>query len=96
MKCKRKKYFSFKKYFIFIILLLLLELRNIEKKKIFVKTSKLIKVSVFLPIYNKEKYLFRSINSIQSQSLKNIEIIAVNDGSTDNTLKILIFLFIDT
>ena len=89
MKCKRKKYFSFKKYFIFIILLLLLELRNIEKKRIFVKTPKTIKVSVFLPIYNKEKYLFRSINSIQSQSLKNIEIIAVNDGSTDNTLKIL-------
>jgi glycosyltransferase involved in cell wall biosynthesis len=75
---------------------LLLELRNIEKKKIFVKTSKIAKVSVFLPIYNKEKNLFRSINSIQSQSLKNIEIIAVNDGSTDNTLKILIFLFIDT
>jgi cellulose synthase/poly-beta-1,6-N-acetylglucosamine synthase-like glycosyltransferase len=88
MKCKRKKYF-FKKYLIFIILLLLLELRSIEKKRIFVKTSNIAKVSVFLPIYNKEKFLFRSINSIQSQSLKNIEIIAVNDGSTDNSLKIL-------
>jgi glycosyltransferase involved in cell wall biosynthesis len=54
-----------------------------------VKTSNIAKVSVFLPIYNKEKFLFRSINSIQSQSLKNIEIIAVNDGSTDNSLKIL-------
>jgi glycosyltransferase involved in cell wall biosynthesis len=68
---------------------LLLELRSIEKKRIFVKTSNIAKVSVFLPIYNKEKFLFRSINSIQSQSLKNIEIIAVNDGSTDNSLKIL-------
>jgi glycosyltransferase involved in cell wall biosynthesis len=46
-------------------------------------------VSVFLPIYNKEKYLLRSINSIKSQSLKNIEIIAINDCSTDNSLKML-------
>lgn len=47
-------------------------------------------ISVFLPIYNKEKYLFRSIKSIQRQTLKNIEIIAVNDFSEDNSLKILI------
>ena len=47
------------------------------------------KVSVFLPIYNREKYLKRSINSIQKQTLKEIEIVAVNDCSTDNSLKIL-------
>ena len=47
------------------------------------------KISIFLPIYNKEKYIKRSIKSIQKQSLKEIEIIAVNDGSTDNSLKIL-------
>ena len=47
------------------------------------------KISVFLPIYNKSKYLKRSINSIQKQTLKEIEIIAVNDGSTDNSLDIL-------
>ena len=47
------------------------------------------KISVFLPIYNKSKYLKRSINSIQKQSLKEIEIIAVNDGSSDNSLDIL-------
>ena len=47
------------------------------------------KVSVFLPIYNREKYLIRSINSIQKQTLKEIEIVAVNDCSTDNSLKIL-------
>jgi glycosyltransferase involved in cell wall biosynthesis len=47
------------------------------------------KVSVFLPIYNREKYLKRSINSIQNQTLKEIEIVAVNDCSTDNSLKIL-------
>ena len=47
------------------------------------------KISIFLPIYNKEKYLKRSIGSIQKQSLKELEIIAVNDGSTDNSLNIL-------
>ena len=47
------------------------------------------KISIFLPIYNKEKYLKRSISSIQKQSLKEIEIIPVNDCSTDNSLNIL-------
>ena len=47
------------------------------------------KVSVFLPIYNKEVYITRSIISIQKQTLNDIEIIAVNDFSTDETLKIL-------
>ena len=42
-----------------------------------------------MPIYNKEKYLKRSIGSIQTQTLKEIEIIPVNDGSTDNSLYIL-------
>ena len=47
------------------------------------------KVSVFLPIYNKELYLKRSISSIQKQSLRDLEIVAVNDCSNDNSLKIL-------
>jgi glycosyltransferase involved in cell wall biosynthesis len=47
------------------------------------------KVSVFLPIFNKESYIIRSINSIKKQTLSDIEIIAVNDFSTDGTLKIL-------
>jgi glycosyltransferase involved in cell wall biosynthesis len=47
------------------------------------------KISIFLPIYNKEKYLERSIGSIQKQTLRDIEIIPVNDGSTDNSLNIL-------
>ena len=46
-------------------------------------------ISIYLPIYNKEKYLFKSIKSIQKQTLKNIEIVAVNDCSNDNSLKIL-------
>ena len=42
-----------------------------------------------MPIYNKSLYLVKSIKSIQKQSLKNIEIITVNDFSNDNSLDIL-------
>lgn len=47
-----------------------------------------IKVSVIVPIYNTEKFLKRCIDSILNQSLKELEIILVNDGSTDNSDKI--------
>ena len=46
------------------------------------------KVSVILPIYSKEKYLDRCINSILHQTLEDIEVILVNDGSSDNSLDI--------
>ena len=74
---------------IFIFLLLSLSIKN-DEQNINIKLSLNIpKVSVFLPIYNKEQFLIRSIKSIQIQTLKDIEIVAVNDGSTDNSLKIL-------
>jgi glycosyltransferase involved in cell wall biosynthesis len=44
-------------------------------------------ISVILPSFNKEKVLMKSIRSIQNQSLKNIEIIIVDDFSTDNSNK---------
>lgn len=47
------------------------------------------KVSVIVPIYNVEKYLSRCLDSLINQTLKEIEIICVNDGSTDNSLEIL-------
>jgi cellulose synthase/poly-beta-1,6-N-acetylglucosamine synthase-like glycosyltransferase len=47
------------------------------------------KISIFLPIYNKVQYLKRSIGSIQRQTLKEIEIIPINDCSNDNSLNIL-------
>lgn len=47
------------------------------------------KVSVILPIYNASKYIDQCLESIIYQSIKDIEIICVNDGSTDNTLQIL-------
>lgn len=46
-------------------------------------------VSVIVPIYNVEKYLYDCINSICNQSLKDIEIILINDGSTDNSGSII-------
>ena len=47
------------------------------------------KISIFLPIYNKENYLVNSIQSLQNQTLKDIEIVAVNDCSNDSSLEIL-------
>ena len=46
-------------------------------------------ISIIISIYNSEKYLISCLKSIVYQSLKNIEIICINDGSTDNSLKIL-------
>ncbi len=48
-----------------------------------------MKVSIIIPVYNTEKYLDECINSALSQSYSDTEIIAVNDGSTDNSLQIL-------
>ncbi|MDD6071194.1 MAG: glycosyltransferase [Clostridiales bacterium] len=45
-------------------------------------------ISVIVPVYNAEKYLDRCISSITNQSYKNLEIILINDGSTDNSLPI--------
>ena len=46
-------------------------------------------ISILIPIYNNEKYIEQCVNSIISQTYKNIEIICINDGSTDNTKEIL-------
>ena len=45
-------------------------------------------ISVVLPIYNVEKYLKRCLESVVNQTYKNLEIILVNDGSTDSCLQI--------
>lgn len=50
-----------------------------------------ITVSILVPICNVEKFLNKCLESIVEQSLKNIEIICINDGSTDNSLKIIEF-----
>jgi lipopolysaccharide biosynthesis glycosyltransferase len=47
------------------------------------------KISIIIPVYNAEKYLNKCIDSIINQTLKEIEILCVNDGSTDSSLDIL-------
>ncbi len=47
------------------------------------------KVSVIVPVYNVEKYIEKCLQSLVNQTMKDIEIIIVNDGSTDNSEKII-------
>ena len=46
-------------------------------------------VSIIIPVYNGEKYIGKCLKSVINQSLNDIQIICVNDGSTDNTISIL-------
>ncbi|MCX5849630.1 MAG: glycosyltransferase family A protein [Deltaproteobacteria bacterium] len=46
-------------------------------------------ISVIIPVYNGERYIAKAIKSVLAQEYKNIEIIAVNDGSTDGTEEVL-------
>lgn len=48
-----------------------------------------VKVSVVIPIYNSQQYLGECLNTVVNQTLYDIEIICINDGSTDNSSKIL-------
>ena len=47
------------------------------------------KVSVIVPVYNTEQYLKKCIESLLNQTLEEIEIVIVNDGSTDHSKQIL-------
>ena len=49
----------------------------------------MVKLSIIIPVYNTEKYLKKCIESIINQTLKDIEIIIINDGSPDNSDKII-------
>ena len=48
-----------------------------------------MKISVIVPVYNQEKHIGRCLDSILGQSLEDIEVILVDDGSTDSTPEIL-------
>ncbi|MEI3161840.1 MAG: glycosyltransferase [Lachnospirales bacterium] len=46
-------------------------------------------ISIIVPVYNAEKYICQCMDSLVNQTLESIEIIAIDDGSTDNSLNIL-------
>lgn len=48
-----------------------------------------IKVSVIIPVYNTEEYVAEALKSVISQSLRELEIIVINDGSTDRSLEVI-------
>ena len=51
--------------------------------------NNLVNISILVPVCNVEKYLRKCLGSIITQSLQNIEIICINDGSKDSSLKIM-------
>ena len=48
-----------------------------------------MKISVIVPVYNVENYLEKCLNSLVNQTLEEIEILVINDGSTDDSQKII-------
>ena len=50
---------------------------------------RMVKVSVIIPVYNGEKYIREAIDSVLNQSYKDFEVIVIDDGSKDNTLRII-------
>ena len=64
--------------------------KEYNKSEYYIKESfKNPKLSVIIPVYNVEKYLRECLDSLVCQTLKEFEIICVNDASTDNSLEIL-------
>lgn len=63
---------------------------SIKENNIFLtKLNNEFKVSIIVPVYNVENYLSECLDSICNQTLEDIEIICINDGSSDDSLKIL-------
>ena len=49
----------------------------------------MVKVSIVMPVYNGYNFLERSIESVAKQTLKDVELICIDDGSTDKSLELL-------
>ncbi|MBR5964548.1 MAG: glycosyltransferase [Treponema sp.] len=64
-------------------------LGNAPAKTLAQNGKKSVAISIITPVYNNQNYLLRCLNSIKDQTLKNFEVILVDDGSTDQSAKIL-------
>ena len=64
-------------------------LDDVEEYNVYYFNNFEIKVSVIIPVYNVENYLEECLETVTNQTLKDIEIICVNDGSTDSSLDVL-------
>jgi glycosyltransferase involved in cell wall biosynthesis len=53
------------------------------------KRDIMVKISVVMPVYNAEQFIKRAIDSVYKQTFKDVEIVCVDDGSTDNSVQIL-------
>ena len=49
----------------------------------------MVKVSIIIPVYNVEKYISKCLDTLVNQTLEEIELIVVNDGSTDESENII-------
>lgn len=67
------------------------DLKNLNNINLdtYLKDCAMPKITVIIPVYNVEKYLEQCLNSVINQTLEFIEIICINDGSTDKSLDIL-------
>ena len=85
------KLFNFKNVTFILILLLLIFINKEETFNIAYTyfNNNIPKISIFIPIYNAENTIIKSIQSLQNQTLKDIEIVAINDCSTDDSGKIM-------
>ena len=86
MKAKNISKFNkvHEKYKFKILIISLFSLLNLEKIK-----KNIPYISIFIPIYNKQDYIGKTIILLLNQTLKNIEIIAINDYSSDKSYEIL-------
>ena len=88
----RKKFFKFMQVSFISLFTLLLTYKNcsgVIKKCQYLKGVNNAKVSVIVPVYNTENYLEETLQSLENQTLNELEIVCVNDGSTDSSLSIL-------
>ena len=74
-------------YIFLALLVLIMEyFYNFQNKYLTYRNYK-IELSIIVPVYNVEKYITACLKSLTKQTFKNIEIICINDGSTDNSLE---------